>query len=255
MTIDALVLSHDPNRVCAENMILQYDRLLGPGFFRFLVPYQENAALSGRIRSEVSLVRCGSTIRESVAALLAEVDPRQMVYWCIDDKYPVALDRTAFEEMRALVRSDPRIDGVSLALARRLAAGAGLGRRTHRLPPVGSVRFHRRRNFNQFWLHQVMRAGCIAHVFSAFPERVAMAKELDAHLDRIVDNPFRMYVAARNCITFGESTTRGALTQNFLSAAAANGLAPDPARRRVPDSILIGEMGAEVRRRRRWRLF
>lgn len=251
MRAKALVLTFDKNRVCTENMILQYEELLGPDAFHFIVPFQKDQSLSSRIQSDVKLVQSDAPIPATVATLLGAVDPDEMVYWCIDDKYPVALDTSAMRSAASMLQRTPEIDGLCLAVSRQLAWGMGLGIRKQALD--GFTGFLRT-NFNQFWLHQFMRAKVIAHVFDHFSSQIGAAKEMDDQLDAITRNPFRMYVTESNHITFGESASRGKLTPNFVRLAQSNGLEVDPERPVTQEEIYIGEMGETVRfsRRKRW---
>lgn len=250
----ALVLSYDRNRICTENMILQYERLLGPDAFHFVIPYQDDVRLCPRIRSETTMVRCDSAIPASVAALLDAVDADEMVYWCIDDKYPIELDRAALGAVAQIAQKTAGLDGLCLGVARRIARGEGLERRSEQIAGLDGLRWHRRTNFNQFWLHQFVRAKVIAHVFDHFPARLGAAKEMDTHIDAITQTPFNMYVADTNRIVFGESASGGALTRNFVETARSNGLTADPTRSVTDGSIRIGTMGDRVKfsRKNRW---
>lgn len=254
--IPALVLTYDRNRLATENMILQYEALLGPDFFHFFVPFQKNDRIGPRIASRVTLLESDPAIPATVATLTGAVKPGEMVYWCIDDKYPVDLDVAAYRAAGALA-AQPQgarhgIDGISLALARRLARGRGLSPRRTLVPGLPGA-LHRRRNFNQFWLHQFMKPECIDFVFSHFPRSLRRAKEMDAHLDRITGNPFAMYVAGKNGIAFGESTSRGTATANLRQALQRNGLLKDAAPPPFDfsdEEIWIGALGTRIRSRR-----
>lgn len=253
MKIPALVLTYDDNRFCTENMILQYERLMGPETFQFIIPYQENKTIDNRIESEVLFVLSDVSIAQTIAALLRSVPRDKMVYWCIDDKYPIQMDVLAYRSVLNFLRKEDDIDGISLAMARRLSYGLGLTRKSKKFAGIKEKNFHRRLNFNQFWLHQFIKPMCLEFVFNEIPKELGAAKEMDYYVGQINENPFKMYVSQENFITFGESTHRGLVTPNLLQAASENRIEVPPSRQvSERGSIIIGEMNSKVSRRFRW---
>ena len=129
----ALVLSDDHHHSSAKLMtwlmISQY-RLLWPRApFRFYVPFNKDEANASRVFAEfagvVKLVRVGAGIAETMLGLLKLCGRDEVVFYCIDDKYPIALRAEALQNVLPWVMrqaSTPDFGSLALGFHRSLTA-------------------------------------------------------------------------------------------------------------------------------------
>ena len=87
--LKAIVLSCDKYRAVAEHMVFQYRRLWPDHPFKFRIPYQETP---GKKAVDLEYVRTGKPIKATVLKLIEDMADDDWIYWCLDDKYPIALD-------------------------------------------------------------------------------------------------------------------------------------------------------------------
>lgn len=95
----ALVLSDDAHHVFAWNMIHQYKTIWPTHPFVFYVPYNEKAP-SNRFAvfgDRVKLVQTPRSIAKTYLTLLNGIDPNEMIYFAMDDRYPVQLTTSKIE--------------------------------------------------------------------------------------------------------------------------------------------------------------
>ena len=226
--IPAIVLTYDCNRPFTEHMIAKYTNLWPDHPFEFRVPFQERETIA----SPTALpVLAPEGIRASVLTLCEKLEDQQWIYWCIDDKYPINLDFAWSKKLVQFIRSGKSedVDGLCACRARGLKGPLALrtGRfglyETSVLPNLGV--FFRRRNYSQIWLHQFLRVRVLRHLFESLPGNVTGAKKLDEIKDRIqLPENHRIFVSRVSHIDFGESASRGFVTQNCLTSMRANNI-------------------------------
>jgi hypothetical protein len=231
----------------AEHMIDRYAAVWPGHPFVFRLPDGSAAgAIAARHAGRVELVptaegEARGRFRAAVLGLLSGLADDAWVYWCIDDKYPMWLDRAAADGVARAVGTitDPTICGVSFARARRLFDPAHVS--TERLR-LGRQTFLRRTSYAQIWLHQFLRVRVLRDLFGSFPEVIGAAKEMDdLLLARVLPPDQKLYVLDRNAVVFGESTSRGTLTAN-CAASLSRG-------RGLPEGFAIGRQRLVVGRR------
>jgi len=236
----ALVLTYDRNRCLTDHMIYRY-RLLWPDHpFTFRIPYQEDA---GRGEANREYIKTPKNIKQTVLALLAGIDDEEWIYWCIDDKYPIALDLPRVKSIVEWIGADdPAVSGVLFCRPEKLLKQKFLTGKVVR--GTNGIKYLERRNYKKIWIHQFMRAGILRYLFESFPDAILSAKEMD-HLKMRVTKPddHRLFVTARNIATYGESTFRGMLTKNCHHSISASPLQlPAWYSDTVDKEIVIGKM-------------
>jgi hypothetical protein len=245
--VTAVVLTCQKYVPLAEHMIDRYDAVWPDHPFVFRLPDGlATRGMAGRHPGRVELVPTDEgegrgRFRAAVLGLLAGLADDAWVYWCIDDKYPMWLDRSAAADVTRAVGTitDPTICGLSFARARKLFDPRFLGDDTLRL---AGRSFVRRTSYSQFWLHQFLRVRVLRHLFGGFPEVIGAAKEMDdLLLARVLPPDQGLYVLERNAVVFGESTSRGVLTAN-CAASLSRG-------RGLPEGFAIGRQRLVVGRR------
>ena len=245
--VTAVVLTCQKYVPLAEHMIDRYDTVWPGHPFVFRLPDGSAArAMAARHPGRVELVPTDEgegrgRFRAAVLGLLEGLADDAWVYWCIDDKYPMWLDRAAADDVVRAVGTitDPTICGLSFARARRLFDPRCLAGETIRL---GGRSFVRRTSYAQLWLHQFLRVRVLRHLFGGFPEVIEAAKEMDdLLLTRALPPDQQLFVLERNAVVFGESTSRGVLTAN-CAASLSRG-------RGLPEGFAIGRQRLVVGRR------
>ena len=247
----AIVLSCDKYHAFARHMILRYDKLWPGHPFTFRVPYQDASGdhlLAMRASSRVEPRPAATMIKPTLLSLIDDLDDAEWVYWCIDDKYPIAIDtRVARRCHDYVVNADPEsADGLLFCRARKLLEEENLRVGTN-VRVTRSIEIIERRNYHQFWLHQYVRAGILRRLFAAFPDSDFRPKTMDlltGQDEGLAVKPFgrrqKMYVTARNYARFGESTAEGKITLNCVESMDESGIALPDGFETLCQSTIIG---------------
>jgi hypothetical protein len=184
------------------------------------VPWQERKPAFSSER--IDPVRTEVGIRQTVLALLDDIEDETFIYWCIDDKFPVHLDLDITSRVVTAIGQEAfeGVDGLLLQRAGNHHKPANLNAR-HRISIAGIPSLERS-NYKHIWIHQFVRAKVIRHLFTCFPERIASAKAMDPLKNRVPKpGDHRLYVSATNHCRFAESTSRGRITSDCLRSFQA----------------------------------
>jgi hypothetical protein len=224
-----------------EHMILQYERLWPNHPFVFRIPFQQ---LRGPDTDRLEFRQTPANIRETVLQLLGDLDDEEWIYWCVDDKYPIRLvtdkierlvsDATESAEMSGLLFCRCRVTLTDPNLA--LYPGKTVGR-------SGEVLLERKAWF-QIWLHQLLKVKVLRYLFSQLPDDIPNAKAMDELKNDIPKlREHRLFVTEKNFAVFGESTHRGAITQNCYESITAAGIElPEWFRHSNGEHITMGKL-------------
>ena len=193
--IKAIVLTCDRYRAITRHVIFQYDRLWPDHPFVFHIPYQE---LGGTDTKRVKYLTSPSDIKGTVLHLLANIDDEEWIYWCVDDKYPIEL---------------PTLSSPRLTLY------------PDKIKNLFGDIYLERKGWSQIWIHQILRAKVLRHLFTHLPDHIPSAKAMDDLKDEVAKLPeHRLFVTEKNFAVFGESTRRGDITQNCYESMMAAGI-------------------------------
>lgn len=245
LRVPAIVLTCDRYHTFASHMIARYDSVWPSHPFTFHVPFQRQAIEGPRIVSR----RTPEAIRTTVLTLLEEFDDETWVYWCIDDRYPIALVQPQVARLVESVLSDslPDVDGVLFCRIGRLLQSKHLLEEERDGP--GGVVLRRRKDYSQIWMHQAVRVKVLRRLFELFPEAIPMAKTMDGLKDRIaLPTNQRLYVVETNLAVFGESTTRGHVTRNCATSLRALNLDIPAGFEESDREMLMGAIDSSVTR-------
>jgi hypothetical protein len=220
--IKAIVLTCDRYRAITEHMIFQYDRLWPDHPFVFHVPYQK---LGGLDTERVKYLPAPSDIKETVLHLLTEIDDEEWIYWCVDDKYPIQLVTDKIASLISHATRSSEVDGLLFCRCRATLDNPRLTLYPRKINnPFGEVYLERKAWF-QIWIHQILRAKVLRHLFIHLPDIIASAKAMDELKDEVPKLPeHRLFVTEENFAVFGESTRRGVITQNCYESMIASGI-------------------------------
>ena len=220
--IRAIVLTCDRYRAITEHMIFQYDRLWPDHPFVFQVPYQE---LCGRDTERVKYLAAPSDIKGSILHLLAGIDDEEWIYWCVDDKYPIQLVTDKITSLISHAMHSPEVDGLLFCRCRATLNNPRLTLFPRKIKnSFGDVYLERKAWF-QIWIHQILRAKVLRHLFTHLPDHIPSAKAMDDLKNEVPKLPgHRLFVTRENFAVFGESTRRGVITQNCYESMIAAGI-------------------------------
>jgi len=241
----ALVLTYDRYRLITEHMLKTYSIHWPNNKFIFRIPYQEDTRICAHGQA-IELVQMGSGIKETVRGLLQGIPDDEWVFWCLDDKFLIAIDENAasyFSNWLSEI-NDPLISGLCFCRARRLLLPDTVNEiakaRTARGDPLLL-----RLNYNQIWLHQFLRARVVRALFDTFPDINFKAEEMDIFKNKqVIPHDTNLYVTERNYAVFGESTVGGKLTKGCM-ASMQKFAVKIPLNFEVMDmSVVIGDLGS-----------
>jgi hypothetical protein len=240
----AIVLTYDRNQALTEHMIHRYQELWPGNPFCFRIPFQSETRL--RQLPQREYVAAPAPIYDTMQCLLEDLPDEEMVFWCIDDKYPVYVDGRMLEKVISWIGTDAcaDVDGISVCRSRKLLDPNNLTGNICVGP--GGIRFRERKAFSQIWVHQFSRVKVLRTIFSAFPRDIHLAKEMDFWKNQIAKPAdLHLYVTERSYLSFGESASRGGVTKNCYQSMRKHHLElPAWHTHTTPHSIFIGTKSA-----------
>ena len=212
----AIVLTFDRHRAITEHLILQYERLWPDHPFRFRVPYQQ---LRGTDSDRVEYIESPPEIAATILRLLEDIADEEWIYWCSDDKYPIAFIVDKVDQLFQYVLTTSEISGLLFCRTRVTLDRPEIALLPRqRMTPAGDVLLERK-GWYQIWIHQFLQAKVLRSLFSQLPLQIPSAKALDSLKDRIPKpEEYHLFVTEQNFAVFGESTKRGIITRNCLES-------------------------------------
>ena len=239
--IKAIVLTCDRYRAITQHVISQYERLWPDHPFIFHIPYQ---TLGGVDTERVKYLTSPSDIKGTVLHLLANIDDEAWIYWCVDDKYPIELVTNKIASLISHVMCSPEVDGLLFCRCRATLTNPKLTLYPREIRnPFGDVYFERKAWF-QIWIHQILRAKVLRHLFTHLPDHIPNAKTMDELKNDVPKLPeHRLLVTEKNFAVFGESTRRGVITQNCYESMVAAGIElPEWFRQPNAEYVTLGKL-------------
>jgi len=224
-SIRAIVLTCDRYRAFTEHMLLMYEYLWPNHPFRFRIPYQQISPLGIHIQpARIEAKKTPTAIRATMLTLLADLDDEEMIYWCVDDKYPIHLRLNYIQAILHWLTSVPDhdVDGILFCRCRRLWESNFLTGAS--IKDTNNSIYLERNGYEQIWIHQLLKVKVLRYFFEAMPTEIAMAEVMDEYKKGILKpSGHRLYVSRWNLARFGESTRRGLITANCLASMQRHG--------------------------------
>ena len=224
----AIVLTCDKYHPLADLMMHTYQKLWPDNPFVFRVPYNEIYPqwLKDKYKEKIELIKAPYPIKETMKTLLNDIGDDEWIYWCMDDRYLMKIDKRRVSEIyhTVLKLGDPQIAGVSMLRRERdkfYKKGSFLLTQSG-FKLLESV-FSDSEELGGPWAHQFIRCKVLRRMFESFPDRPFAAKEMDFFPKRKLAGE-KIYDAERNLIVFGESASRGELTINCFLELKRQGL-------------------------------
>jgi len=239
--IKAIVLTYDRSRAITEHMIFQYDRLWPDHPFVFKVPYQE---LGGVDTGRVKYLTAPSDIKGTVLHVLSGIDDEEWIYWCVDDKYPVQLLTDKIAGLISHAMRSPEVDGLLFCRCRATLNNPRLTLYPRKIKNLFGDVYLERKAWFQIWIHQILRAKVLRHLFTHLPDHIPSAKAMDDLKNDVPKlHEHRLFVTKENYAVFGESTRRGVITQNCYESMVAAGIEiPEWFRHPDGEHVLLGKL-------------
>lgn len=217
--LPAIVLTCQRHVPFAEHLLDTYDELWPHHPLVFRIPDGSAARqVAERHAGRVQLVPTAEgegrgRFRDTVLDLVADLDDDDWVFWCIDDKYPIRLDVERLDAIVGQLDESTDVDG--LAICRSPSSDRPGDPDPTDAVEVAGLTWHRRTSYRKIWHHQFLRVKVLRHLFGSFPPVIERARHMDDLKDRLtLPTGDRLYVAAVNLATFGESTIDGVITAN-----------------------------------------
>ena len=238
--IKAIVQTCDTYRAFREHMILRYEELWPDHPFIFRIAYQDDPGPAGARRE---YIQTPPRIPHNVLTLLADLDDEEWVYWCIDDKYPIKLITEKISPLLEHALVSTEMSGLMFCRCRVALNDPELGLfpGEERIPTGETLL--RRKTWHQIWIHQLLKVKALRYLYGNLPE-VTGGKALDALKEKVpMRSEDRLFVTKKNFAVFGESTSRGEITQNCYESIQSTGIEL-PERYRVHNGrkIILGKL-------------
>lgn len=226
----ALVLTFDKYRPFAEHMIMCYEEVWPNNPFTFRVPYQSEKVkdyYEKKYGNKVEMIKSPSGIVDTMFALSDDLEEREWVYWCMDDRYPMNLNVEEVEKCRRFIESEKgqAISGLMFCNSPRLWLKENSYWSQYKIRTEEKQTYYRRKNYMMIWNHQFLRVGVVRTFFGLFPKEMKQAKEMDYIKDKaILPDGQLLYVLDHNIGIYGESTNRGVMLKNCVESFHRKGL-------------------------------
>jgi hypothetical protein len=217
----AIMLTFDKYKVFANHTIATYETLWPDNPLVFMIPYQEENTRNfyiSKYGEKVELVKTKPGIKETMDTLLSNfVDENCWVYWCMDDRYVIDINKNEYNKVYSWVNSinDPRIASV------KCISRPGADAPDHLNYFKGKIRnefnqvFFQRKTYSMIWIHQFIRIKALKDVFSMIPNDLKSAIEMDNIVNSAkLPKSYKFFSLSKSILTLGESTTRGKITEN-----------------------------------------
>ncbi len=161
----AIMLSYDKNHKYCELTYRMYMNLWPECPYHFYIPWNECKPQYFINQPNVTLVQCSSRIMPTMQALLAEIEDDDWVYWCIDDRFPVYIDRISMQQLHEHLHDYKEFDFVRpyyLAVVDRI-----LARRSFKFHSSGEYIIQNIVHRWGYYMHHYCKAHMLKRIFFA----------------------------------------------------------------------------------------
>lgn len=164
---------------------------------------------------QVKYLTAPSDIKGTLLHLLTDIDDEEWIYWCVDDKYPIQLVTDKIGTLISHAMRSPEVDGLLFCRCRATLNNPKLTLFPRKVKNQFGDIYLERKAWFQIWIHQILRAKVLRHLFTHLPDVIPNAKAMDElknDVPKLAEH--RLFVTKENFAVFGESTRRGVVTQN-----------------------------------------
>jgi hypothetical protein len=216
----ALVLTYDKYMVFADHMITRYMNLWPDNPFVFKIPYQHDEVkehYEKKYNRKVEMIKSPQGIVETIETLLDGMLNEEWMFWCMDDRYPIALNVPVVKELFSYIKNNDHlnIDALMYINSPWGRLPENLFYKKYSIKINKKLKLQRRKGYRMIWIHQFMKVKVLRTLFANFPHNMKAAKEMDYILFQLkLPQNQRLYALDHNIALYGESTSRGLLTRN-----------------------------------------
>ena len=220
----AIVLTFDKYLPFADHMIQCYQDIWPNNPFVFRVPYQSEhikSYLLGKYGNKVEMIQSPSGIVDTVYTLIKDLPDNELVFWCMDDRYPIELNVKELEKLHTFVTCYDNSDISAMLFISEPYCWSpnNIYMDEYKIKTEYNQVYLRRKWYRMIWNHQYMRVGFIKYWFSHFPKQMKQAKIMDEILlTMVLPEKYKLYLTKDDYGVYGESTSRGKITQNAIES-------------------------------------
>jgi hypothetical protein len=230
----AITLTCDKYIKLVDHMIFTYEKVWPSHPFTFRVPYENYPKfLAEKYQDKVELIQLKDgkikSIRDTLLTSIQDLDDQEWIYWCMDDRYLIQLrEKEANDIYQTVIDiTDPMVCAVRLLRFRRGFRDNFIKKGEKIFTKLGEelleIIYTDTNELYDIWEHQFVRVKLLRNLFESFPDRLFKAKEMDG-FPHIKGYGEKCYLPAKNLVVFGESTSRGELTENCVASFKKWGL-------------------------------
>ena len=242
--INAIVLTYDRNRIFTENMIKSYEKIWVDHPLIFHIPYQNLNKID--VKSKVIFHKSKPDIHSTINTLLKNFNDNEMIYWCIDDKYPIKLDLKKIKELLKCIKINNHsyLDGLIFCRCRALNHSFNITNSNKNF--FENLKILERKGYHQIWIHQFLKVKILKFLFNKFGKIKFPYKNNLETLDfkiKKLNKPKnqKLFVTKKNFAIFGESTVEGSITLNCKKSLSTNKIRiPNKFKNYINKKIYIG---------------
>tara|TARA_B100001175_G_scaffold173947_1_gene147655 strand:- start:25952 stop:26785 length:834 start_codon:yes stop_codon:yes gene_type:complete len=244
----AIVLSYDENHIFVDNLLFSMKKFCFDSDFIYRIPYNidKPTYLKKKYHDlDIEFIKTHQQIKKTVLSLIYGLNDEDWIYWCIDDKFPVALKRNKVYEILNFLKknNNPNFCGITFSRTRYLKHAESIDN-SKTLTTNSNIKLLKRTSFNrQFWLHQFFRVKIIRKVFDSFPNHDFQAKEMDKYISKIrMNENYEFYVTRKNYVVFCESSRRGIASHSLMRSLKESGISNYSNKEFSNKDIIIGHL-------------
>jgi len=244
--IYAIVLSFDENHLFVDNLLFKMQKLWANSDFTYRIPYNKKKPIYLKKKYhdlDIEFIKTHSQIKKTVLTLINDLNDDHWVYWCIDDKFPVALKRNKVQKILSFVKNinNTNFCGVTFSRARFLKNKEAIDN-SKTINIDNNIKLLKRNSCSrQFWMHQFLKVKIIRKVFESFPNHDFQAKKMDSYIKNINFNEdYEFYVTKKNYVVFCESARRGIASRSLQRSLKESGISNYSNKKFSNKDIIIG---------------
>lgn len=219
--IKVLILTYDQQIGLAELVVKKYSSLGLAANLEFLIPVNsQNTKFNGQYDS-VRFIPSKPDILSTMKALLDECDDDEWVYWGIDDRYPIEVERDSFNSIVTAVRNglSRQVEGIKLLPWREELRDSSF--------EISGNEFFLQKPISMFgfWHHQFLRSKILKQAFFKYNKHsFNSVNSFNSYYQKMEKIPFfdNIYVSSRPIISLGEPLWCGKLTTNGVLELQGN---------------------------------
>lgn len=218
----AIVLTYDKYQKISEHMLFCYSKLWPNNPFIFCIPTQNlNEIEYRKHQNRIKLLRVPADIKSTVKIQLMNINDEEIVYWCMDDRYPIELDINKISKLQDwFLKNSEYIDGISFTLSSKDYSVKYSHIFTNKIIGPNGYKLFKKKHYGSIWSHQFIKAKVLRTFFENMPSNIKKAKDMDNYLlkESVLPKEFNLYVTSKSLGLFGESMSRGMITKNCLKS-------------------------------------